>query len=155
MKKLLSLYICLILFLIISSCGSSQNTSTNNTPSVNDSASWLFKAEQVRPTYGKSGVVNGYYTVTWQPGKLVVQLPYFGQAYGGADVRSGRSPLDFVSTDFTMTRRTVKNGKEIVITPRDNSEVRSMTFYFGNGSIAELSIIMMNRSGISFTGSIR
>lgn len=147
-----------VLGLVFYSCSSSKtvNDSANTTVTAAiDSNNWVFTALQVRPQTGRSGMVNGVYTVTYTPGKLNVYLPYFGRAYGNADLLSNKSPLDFILTDFTVNKEQEKAGRwRIVFKPVDQKEIQSLSFVlFTNGS-ASLDIILTNRSPISFTGTV-
>ena len=118
-------------------------------------SNWVFTATVVKPQVGNTGPVNGNYTVSLKQNKLSVYLPYFGNAYGGSDVFSGKNPLDFISADLSINRMIKKNGEEILIIPNDHPEVQSMDFTFYIGGNANLNVNMATRSGISFTGNFR
>ena len=118
-------------------------------------SNWVFIPAIVRPQVGNSTPVNGNYTVSLNSHKLNVYLPYFGRAYDGSDVFSGKNPLDFISTDFTINQLLKKNGQEFIIRPNDQPGVQSMDFTFYTGGNANLYINMFTRSGIGFTGNAR
>ncbi|MBL0307936.1 MAG: DUF4251 domain-containing protein [Chitinophagaceae bacterium] len=68
---------------------------------------------------------------------------------------SGRSPLDFTTTDFSFEKEQDKKGAWVItIKPKDYSEVQIFIFTLqGNGS-AELNVQLTNRSPVSFRGII-
>lgn len=116
---------------------------------------WKFTALFMNPQYGRSGNVNGSYLVKFDRKRMEVYLPYFGRAYGGADVLSSRSPLDFTTTDFSFEKEQDKKGAWVItIKPKNYSEVQIFIFTLqGNGS-AELNVQLTNRSPVSFRGII-
>ena len=83
-------------------------------------------------------------------------LPYFGKANVGADIMSGKGPLDFTSVDFIAETLRPKEGEwHVSIKPKDYSEVQQLSFnLYSNGS-ATLDVIMTNRSAIRFTGRVQ
>ena len=84
---------------------------------------------------------------------LIVSLPYYGRLNSPAGARDG-NPLDFKSTNFTLTKQEMKPGEWLVTVNRPDKEVQFMTFtFFDNGS-AQLNIVMTNRSGIGFSGNV-
>ncbi len=116
---------------------------------------WKFTALFVNPQYGRSRNVNGSYLVKFNREKMEVYLPYFGRAYGGADVMSGRSPLDFTTTDFSFEKEQDRKGAWVItIKPKDYSEVQIFLFTLEGNGRAELNIQLTNRSPISFRGII-
>jgi len=120
-----------------------------------DSSRWMFTPNQVMPQVSRIRQLNGGFSFLYQENKLTVYLPYFGRAYGGADVLSGRGPLDFKSFNFTTDKRQVKEGGwKITFTPKDYKEVQTMNFVlYRNGSV-HLDTTMTNRSAISYNGNI-
>jgi Domain of unknown function (DUF4251) len=120
-----------------------------------DSSQWSFTPNQVIPQYGRARQLTSGYTVEYRNNKLTVYLPYYGRAYGGADVLSGRGPLDFKSLDFTANRQQPKDGEwKITFIPKDQREVQSMNFVLYSNGSAHLDITMTNRSAVSYQGSI-
>lgn len=141
----------------LASCGTAQQTTAAKEPVATsiDSSRWRFDVQMTRPQEGMNRIPNGSYFVIYSAGKLNVYLPYFGRAFSGAEVFQGKSALDFVSKDFTVEKEQQGEGKwRIVIKPKDQAQVQSMTFVlFSNGS-GSLDIIMTNRSPISYTGTV-
>ena len=115
---------------------------------------WQFTANYVIPQGARSRQTNDLYTVRFKEGKLIVALPYFGRAWGGA-ILNTQSPLNFTSADFTVNKENVGDAKwSIEIKPKDYSEVQSLNFsFFENGS-ASLNVTLTNRSAISFNGYV-
>ena len=115
---------------------------------------WEFVAQQAMPQVGRSRNVTGGYTVRYSPGKLVVALPYYGRAYAGAGYGI-QNALDFITTNFSYTEEPgKKNRRTITIKPKDYSEVQSLSFTFYPSGTARLSVILTNRSPISFSGVV-
>ena len=145
--------------IVFVSCASNRELSKSETSQelskAIDSSSWVFRVIQVKPQQGSNRPPNGIYDVSFQPGKLVVYLPYIGRAFSGADVLQGKSALDFTSTNFDIQKEEVKDNKwTIVIQPKDQPQVQTMNFIlFGNGS-GSLNITMTNRSPISYDGTV-
>ena len=122
------------------------------TQAINNSR-WTFSANSASPSYGSYRNLTGEYFVKCQKDTLIVALPYFGKLNSAAGARDG-NPLDFKSTNFTLSKEDKKPGEWLVTINRPDQEVQSMTFtFFDNGS-AQLNIVMTNRSGISFSGNV-
>ena len=121
-----------------------------------DSSRWTFTPTQVVPQNGRSQQVNGSsYSAILKDGKFDVYLPYYGRAFGSVDLLSGRSPLFFSSSNFSIDKKENGNGKwTIMIKPRDNDNVQSMNFTFFNSGTANVDVILTSRSAISFNGSV-
>ena len=114
---------------------------------------WTFSANTASPSYGSFRNLTGGYFVQCQKDTLIVSLPYFGKLSSAAGARDG-NPLDFKSTNFTLTKQDKKPGEWMVTINRPDQEVQSMSFtFFDNGS-AQLNIVMTNRSGIGFSGNV-
>lgn len=148
----------LIISLVLYSCSSSKEVNQQGNTTIAtaiDSSNWVFTALQVRPQTGRSGMVNGVYTVAFTPGKLNIYLPYFGRAYGNADLLSNKSPLDVIFTAFTENKEQEKTNRwRIVFKPADQKEIQSLSFVLFTNGTASLDIILTNRSPISFTGTV-
>ncbi len=125
-------------------------------PAITDSIEWTFTPFQVNPQYGSSRQITpADYSLNFSSAKIEAYLPYYGRAYGGADVFAERSPLYFSSTDFTLQTNDGKKGsKEVSVKFKDQREISNMYFtIFPNGS-ATLNVNMTNRSPISFIGKV-
>ncbi|MFT3682867.1 MAG: DUF4251 domain-containing protein [Ferruginibacter sp.] len=120
-----------------------------------DSSKWVFTVNQVQPLGGGTRIANGVYTLSYSANKIIVYLPYFGNAFSGADVLSGKNPLDFISENFTTNKEEVKEGEwRIIVEPKDNTEVRILNFTLYSNGNASLNVTMTNRTAISYTGNI-
>lgn len=144
---------------LLISCGASrQATIPITAQTINqavDSNLWQFTPTQAMPQYGQSRQVNGNYSVMVNGGRLTVYLPYYGQAYGGADVISGRGPLDFSAVDFSIDKKeTTPKQWILTVKPVNNPEVQTMNFILYSNGTARLDISMRNRSAISYNGTI-
>ena len=149
--------ILLLLNIIISACSSTSPTASKEISAKTYNIAggdWVFTANSANPRSGITKQLSGGYTVTYTAKKLIAYLPYFGQASAGADLFAGHGPLDFTSTNFVSEQHTTKDGWNITIKPRDYSEVESMDFTFYENGNAYLRIMMLNRSPISFNGSV-
>ena len=153
------LTLLLISCAVFTACGPSSKittaAATGEIAAAIDSSNWVFIPNQVTPQYGRSRSVTSDFIITYNRNKINVYLPYYGRARAGADVLSGKAPLDFISQNFTIDTQHPKPGEwNIMISPKDHSEVQSMNFtLFDNGS-AGLDVIMNNRSGIHFDGNV-
>lgn len=150
--------ILLIIIIGAYSCSSSNKVASNNTDITTaiDSNRWTFTVIQVQPQVGRSQIANGSYSVICAPNKLNSYLPYFGRAFAGADVLNNtQSPLNFISTNFTLNKQEVKAGRwSIIVTPTDQRQVQQMNFTFFTNGTAALDVTMTNRSPIRFTGTV-
>ena len=146
----------LLITLVIFSCSTTSQTSTEKTTGSYNmaAADWVFTANTANPQSGSTRQLSTGYNVTLTGSKLISYLPYFGQATGGADLFSGRGPLDFTSFDFTSGSQTHKGALIVTLKPRDYSEVQSMEFTFYDNGTAYLSVILLHRSSIRFNGMV-
>ncbi len=150
----------LLLFVSAIACSCTTTSQTATTEKSRASitnlggSDWVFTADVALPQSGRSRQISGGYEVTFSSAKLVVYLPYFGEAHAGADIYSGRGPLDFTSTDFTSATQTKKGEWDITIKPKDYKEVQSMDFTFYDNGNAHLNVTMLNHSAISFSGTV-
>ena len=143
--------------ILLSACSTTKNTpeSMQALTRAIDSSKWKFTATQVMPQYGQSGPANGTYDVSLNTDQLTVYLPYFGRAFSGVNGYSGKGPLDFSSTNFSINKEKNKKGAWLItIKPADNNEVQSMTFTFYNNGSANLNVTLNNRTPISFSGTV-
>ena len=122
--------------------------------SINNSR-WIFTANFATTQTGQSRNITDVYEVKCSKDTLIISLPYYGEAYAGADVLSNKSPLGFQSTNFTLLKDQKKDGEWLVtIKPKDNSEVQSFIFSFFDNGAAQLAVIMTHRSSINYKGII-
>ena len=114
-----------------------------------------FVARAVLPLRGVNRQLTSIYDITVSKDSVVSDLPYFGRAYS-VPYNSIDGGFKFISTKFEYTKTPAKkDGWNIIIKPKDYTEVQQLSFrIFENGS-ASLSIISVNREPISFQGFIR
>jgi hypothetical protein len=161
-QKILNPFILFSLLAVVSilvACNSSRAfRSINNAGELSnaiDSSRWTFTPTQVSPQSGITRQVNGTYFATLNKKQLIVYLPYFGNAFGGADVMQGKNPLDFSSTNFTINKTQNKKGKwRISIIPADHNPVQELNFIFFDNGSASLNINLASRSGIRYEGNL-
>ena len=158
-KNIYSIAAIIIVF-TTAACNSAKKaanaTATTNAITLAvDSSKWKFIANQVMPQYGNARQANGDYDTRLNKDNMIVYLPYFGKADAGANFTSGKGPLDFTTTNFTIEKKQNRKGLWVVtITPNDNREVRALNYTFSPGGFATLSVTMSNRTGISFSGTV-
>lgn len=115
---------------------------------------WIFIANQAMPQSGRSRILNTRYTVLCKKDSVISDLPYFGRAYT-APIGETTSPLNFTSTDFTLTKSEGSKGRwNITIKPNDHRDVQSYTFTLFTNGAAQMNVQMNSRSSISFNGSV-
>ena len=151
------LILLLLITLVTGACSTTSQTATQEkgvTTYNMAGTDWIFTPSAANPQSGRARQLTGGYSVTLSGTKLVAYLPYYGEADGGADLLSSHGPLDFTSTDFASDVHTNKGAWNITVKPRDYSEVQSMDFTFYDNGTAYLSVIMLHRSAISFTGNV-
>ena len=116
---------------------------------------WIFIADRALPQRGRSRNLTGQYEVRFSKDTIIAFLPYFGRAYSGP-VLETRSPLDFKSTDFTVSKAQNDKGRwNITIRPKDYREVQSFDFMLFNNGSAQLNVQLTSRSSISFNGNVK
>lgn len=149
----------LITVLIFAACSSGKHAAApaeQNITQAIDSNKWVFTASNAKPLYGSPVQLNSTdYSVTFKDNKLVVYLPYYGKAYAGADVLSGKSTLDFTTEKYTIKNDRSNDGDwSILFKPKDYNEVQSLSFRLFRSGSASLDVILQNRSAISFDGRV-
>ena len=115
---------------------------------------WTFSANTASPSYGSfRNLSGGEYFVKCMKDTLIVVLPYFGKLNSAAGAHDG-NPLDFKSTNFTLTKEDKKGGGWLVTVHRPDPEVQSIQFTFFDNGGAQANVIMTNRTGINFSGRV-
>ena len=122
------------------------------THAINNSR-WTFSANSASPAYGSYRNLTGGYFVKCHKDTLIVALPYYGKLNSSAGALDG-NPLDFKSTNFTLTKEDKKGGGWVITIDKPDREVQAMSFtFFDNGS-AQLNVTMTNRTSIGFSGNV-
>ncbi|HUR66616.1 MAG TPA: DUF4251 domain-containing protein [Chitinophagaceae bacterium] len=148
----------LITLTVFPSCTSTQKTSSS--PAEIQSAiqddRWRFTATRAEPMSGSSRQLVTDYWVDLNKDKVIIALPYYGTAQGtGGGYPTGKGPLDFTSTKFSLTKQQRSNGAwQVILKPQDNTEMLSGTFTFFDNGNATLDIVMSGRSSISYSGNV-
>jgi len=120
-----------------------------------DSQNFVFEAQSVTPLRGNFRNLTSSYDVTVTKDTLISYLPYFGRAYN-PPINQTQSALDFTSTNFSYSVSPhKKNGWDIVIKPKDKTEIQQYLFtVFDNGN-ASLNVTSSSRDAITFNGYVR
>ncbi len=157
MKQIIISLTCFSLLTI--SCTSGNKI--NNTATFADiekaiqSSHWVFSAQRASGDIGRSRQLTTDYSVMLRGDTMVSYLPYYGRAYAGVAGVETKSVLDFTSAQVNQsTSLNKKNTTVVTIKPGDYTEVQSYTFTIFNNGRAELSVLLVNRSPISFSGNI-
>ena len=125
-----------------------------NVQAMIDAHRYVFKAQSVHPTRGRVVQLNSDYDLKVSGDTVRSYLPYFGRAYSAPlDGRGGG--IDFLSKDFDYNQKVRKKGGwDIVIKPKDVSDVREIYLtVFENGN-ASLRVSSNNREPISYNGYV-
>ena len=156
-KQFLLLTGCLLMLVFFMASSFSLQTSTSFTQdeiaqAINNDR-WDFTAQYAQPVSGQRRYITGSYYVQCRKDTLIVSLPYYGRVNSAAGA-SNENPLDFKSTNFTLTKEVRKKGGWVVTIKKPNSEVQSMSLTFFDNGNAQANFIMTNRSGIDFSGKV-
>ncbi len=139
-----------------------------------ESRRFVFKAQYANPLGGGVTSLNGRlfnfspdgtghiylnynYDLTIRPDSVIAYLPYYGR--GQFDVAYNANSNDngvmFKSTKFGYTSKTNKKRiTTVIITPQDAKYNRRLTLSVSPEGYANLSVIITNRSAISYDGYI-
>ena len=129
-----------------------KSAEKNVIKSMIDSRQYVFKAQSVLPSRGRTVQLNSEYDLKVSADTVRSYLPYFGRAYS-APIGSRGGGYDFTSNQFEYVQNDRKKGGwNIVIRPNDVNDVREMYLtIFENGS-ASLRVVSNNREPISYNG---
>lgn len=115
--------------------------------------SFSFRAEMVFPQGRPSRYLSElYYLLTVSDKKVVCDLPYFGEAHTASLANDGG--IKFTSSDYTIEKKQVKKGWQLVIRPKDNTDVKECTLIIYDSGTANLVVVSNTRSTISYDGKI-
>jgi hypothetical protein len=119
-----------------------------------ESQHYDFRAQTVMPMGGRTRQLTTEYDVRVTKESIVSYLPYFGRAYS-APIDPTKGGIQFTSKDFGYT---ISNGKkggwDVLIKPKDNPDVQSMSLNISDDGYATLQVISAQRQPISFYGDI-
>lgn len=161
MRKSLTYFCSAVLVLLaMTQFSNAQKKSQSNSKkaffkNLVDSGNFIFEAQSVMPLRGQYRNLTSPYDVNVTKDTLRSYLPYFGRAFS-AVYNETNSVLDFKSTKFSYNVSPhKKNGWDIVIVPKDNSDVQKYFFtVYDNGS-ATLNVTCTSRDAISFNGVVK
>lgn len=120
-----------------------------------DSQSFIFEAQSFTTMRGNFRNLTSPYDVTITKDTLQSYLPYFGRAFT-PEYNATRSALDFTSTQFSYSVSPhKKNGWDIIIKPKDKTDIQQYFFTVFNNGSASLTVNSNSRDPISFNGSVR
>lgn len=107
------------------------------------------------PTGSRNRQITSDFDLRISGDTLVCYLPYFGRAYvAPIDITKGGFQFTSTKFDYTIVDNKKKNGWDILIKPKDVSDVRDLSFtIFENGN-ATLRITSDNRQPIAYDGYI-
>lgn len=142
----------------LSGCASSQKfvkLTSSDVSNLVDSRSFVFIANKMNPLRGPERNLITYYDVSVDNDSLSMYLPYFGRVYQGF-VNPIYGPLHFDTRDFAYSVKSgKKNSYQVVITPKNDTQVQTMYFdVFDNGT-AVLNITGVNMDPITFYGYLQ
>jgi len=159
-KYLRFLFMTCSLLIIFSPGGMAQKNMKNDAKKMAfrnlvDSQHFVFEAQTVTPLRGNFRNLTSQYDVRVTKDSLISYLPYFGHAYS-VPISQTKSSLDFTSTNFSYSVSPYKkDGWNITIKPKDNTQVQQYLFTVFNNGKASLSVISTSKDQISFNGFIR
>ena len=120
-----------------------------------DSQHFVFEAQSVTPLRGGFRNLTSPYDVTVTKDSVVSYLPFFGRAYNPL-YNSTTPALDFTSTNFSYAVSPhKKNGWDIIIKPKDKTDVVQYFFTIYDNGNASLNVTSQSMDAITFEGYIR
>ena len=154
LRLLLSVF---LLSFFLSRCSSSKNVTTLNSDEITNmvnSSQFIFVADRLSPLRGGTRYLSSYYYLDVDKDTLTSFLPFLGRIYHPL-IDPTRGSFRFTSTNFTydVTSKN-KNGWNIVVKPKDYSNVEQLDFQIFDNGTANLNIFSTDRDNISFSGRI-
>jgi hypothetical protein len=154
------LFITCLLLVTFSQCLTAQKNEEDDTKKIAfknmvDSQNFVFEAQSATPLRGGFRNLTSPYEVKVTRDSLVSYLPFFGRAYN-PPITPNELALEFTSTNFSYSVSPhKKNGWDIVIKPKDKTEIQQYLFtVFDNGN-ASLNVTSTSRDAITFNGYVR
>lgn len=146
----------LVLLLSFTSYGLFAQDENTAIQSAIESKRFVFAAVRVFPLSGRIRQLTGEgYEVKVAGDSLISYLPYFGRAYTAPlDTRDGGINFTSVSFDYAVTPRR-KKGWQILIRPKDNTDLREFSFTVARNGSARLQALSNNRQTISYDGQLQ
>jgi hypothetical protein len=154
MKYVLRINCLVFALLIISTTVFSQEKDGKVLKELVETKHFVFTAQTVLPLGGAMRQLTSEYDVKLSGDSLISYLPYFGRAYGPINPGDDGG-IKFTSTKFDYkTKARKKGGWDIMITPKDNRDVRQLNFTISASGYASLQVSSNNRQSISYNGYI-
>jgi len=154
MKYVLRINCLVFALLIISTTVFSQEKDGKVLKELVETKHFVFTAQTVLPLGGAMRQLTSEYDVNLSGDSLITYLPYFGRAYGPINPGDDGG-IKFTSTKFDYkTKARKKGGWDIMITPKDNRDVRQLNFTISASGYASLQVSSNNRQSISYNGYI-
>jgi hypothetical protein len=152
MKSLI--YIALLTVLAGTMTAQAQSKDPVENKRIVEAKNYVFVAQTASPQRGRLVNLTTEYDLTIAGDSIIAFLPYFGRAFT-APLPGAEGGIKFTSTHSAYSVTSKKGKWEIVIRPKDVSDVQELYLdIFDNGS-ANLRIASVNRSAISYNGYIR
>lgn len=154
------LFITCPLLVTFSQCLNAQKNEKNDAKKIAfknmvDSQSFVFEAQSVTPLGGGFRNLTSSYDVSVTKDSMVSYLPFFGRAYN-PPINPNELALEFTSTNFTYSISPhKKNGWDILIKPKDKTDVEQYLFTVFDNGRASLNVTSTSRDAISFNGYVR
>lgn len=114
---------------------------------------YVFKPQSANPMRGRTMQLTSEYTVKVNKDTIISDLPYFGRSFT-APIDPTRGGIQFNSTKFDYALTPIKKGWQVVIRPKDVSDVQQFLFTIFNNGSATLQVTSTNRTPISFNGYV-
>lgn len=157
MKHLLLNAAFLLFTIVIFSAAKAQDSAKHATPTIEEQINnkhFTFVAKWASPMTGQVRQLTDYYDFEITNDSVITYLPYFGRSYiAPADPSNVSLNLSLPIDSYTATERK-KGGWNIVIKPKDQTDVQSFSLIiFDNGS-ASLNVTSSNRDPISYNGTL-
>jgi len=150
-------FLILVIPLFLIRCSSSHNAtklSSDEIKNIIDSSQFTFVAERVNPLRGSTRYLTSRYNVVIKKDTIDCDLPYFGRAFQ-APIDPLKGGIRFVSSDFfKSTDSKNESGWQVLIKPKDNTDVQQLSFDVFNNGTATLTVTNSHRDPISFYGHI-
>ena len=120
------------------------------TTNLVNTQSFVFVLQFVMPSTGGTRHLTSYYNLDVFKDSVISYLPYFGRAYS-PPINSTDIAFSFTSTNFYYKVTPGKKGSwNILIKPKDISNVQQLNLQVFNNSSASLNITSVNRDAISY-----
>ncbi len=110
---------------------------------------YTVRVQTAIPLRGRSIPITSPYDLRVTPDSVIADLPYFGRAFS-APYGSTDNGIKFISTNFSYTSKFRKNRWEILIQPKDATDIDRVTISIFNNGRSTVRVQSNNRQSISF-----